>query len=103
MEPKPAAISAVGPSRPAEPPEPIVIAEASIFTGATRARSVPPVKCSAFTTVSVPWPSVSGASPYTSAPEINPPSAHTTGISHSPCGPMIWCATPPSVGTPGGV
>ena len=31
-EPKPAAMSAVGPSRPADPPEPIVMAEASIFT-----------------------------------------------------------------------
>ncbi len=63
MDPKPAAISAVGPSRPAEPPDPMVMAEASIFTGATRARSIPPVQCSAFTTVSVPCPSVSGANP----------------------------------------
>ena len=53
-------MSAVGPSRPAEPPEPIVIADAIIFTGATRARMVPPVQCRALTTVSVPWPSVSG-------------------------------------------
>ena len=42
-EPKPAAINAMGPSRPADPPEPIVIADASIFTGATRARSTEPV------------------------------------------------------------
>ncbi len=56
-------MSAVGPSRPADPPEPMVIAEASIFTGATRALIDPPVQCSAFTTVSVPWPSASGARP----------------------------------------
>jgi hypothetical protein len=37
-EPKPALICAVGPSRPAEPPEPMVIAEATIFTSGTRAR-----------------------------------------------------------------
>jgi hypothetical protein len=44
IEPKPAAISAAGPSRPADPPEPIVMAEATIFTGATRARIFPPVQ-----------------------------------------------------------
>ena len=41
-EPKPAAISAVGPSRPAEPPEPMVIADATIFTGGY-ARSHEPI------------------------------------------------------------
>ena len=56
-------ISAVGPSRPADPPEPMVIAEAIIFTGATRALMAPAVQCRALTTVSVPWPSVSGARP----------------------------------------
>ena len=43
-DPKPAVMSAVGPSRPADPPEPMVIAEASIFTGATRALIAPPVQ-----------------------------------------------------------
>ena len=62
-EPKPAVMRAVGPSRPADPPEPMVMAEASIFTGATRALIAPPVQWRAFTTVSVPWPSVSGARP----------------------------------------
>ena len=37
-EPKPALIWAVGPSRPPEPPDPIVIADATILTSETRAR-----------------------------------------------------------------
>ena len=38
-EPKPALICAVGPSRPPEPPEPMVRAEATIFTTTARKRS----------------------------------------------------------------
>jgi hypothetical protein len=38
IDPKPALICAVGPSRPADPPEPIVIAEATILTNDTRPR-----------------------------------------------------------------
>jgi hypothetical protein len=37
-EPKPAPIWAMGPSLPAEPPLPMVIAEANIFTSGTRLR-----------------------------------------------------------------
>ena len=35
-------MSAVGPSRPADPPEPMVSAEASVLSGGTRARMNPP-------------------------------------------------------------
>ncbi len=37
----PAVISATGPSRPAAPPDPMVMADATSFTGATRPRSSP--------------------------------------------------------------
>ena len=41
-DPIPALIKAVGPSRPAEPPEPMVMAEAISLTKGTRARMTPP-------------------------------------------------------------
>jgi hypothetical protein len=37
-EPMPALMRATGPSRPAAPPEPMVTAEATIFSGVTRGR-----------------------------------------------------------------
>ncbi len=40
-EPKPALICAVGPSRPPEPPEPIVSADATILTTIARTRIAP--------------------------------------------------------------
>ena len=41
FEPIPAPIWAIGPSRPAEPPVPIVTAADSIFTSGTRPRTLP--------------------------------------------------------------
>ena len=43
-EPMPDAINAVGPSRPAAPPEPMVIADATIFSRGTRPRMTPPAR-----------------------------------------------------------
>src|SRR5512143_3452481 len=40
-DPTPAAASAIGPSRPAEPPDPIVNAEAMSLIGVTRGRRIP--------------------------------------------------------------
>ncbi len=57
----PEAMSATGPSRPAAPPEPMVMAEATALMGATRARSAPPARWNARTAASVPCPSASGA------------------------------------------
>ena len=53
-EPKPLLICAVGPSRPAAPPDPIVIAEATSFTGITRSRVRPPFRWNASIAASVP-------------------------------------------------
>jgi hypothetical protein len=44
QEPTPPVINAIGPSRPATPPDPIVIADAMSFTSGTRARMKPSVR-----------------------------------------------------------
>ena len=80
VDPKPAPISATGPSRPALPPEPIVIAEATNFTRGMRRRMNPSLLWKLFIAASVPCPSASGASLKTSNPLINPPIVQTTGI-----------------------
>ena len=41
-EPTAAVMSAIGPSRPADPPDPMVMAEAMSLTGATRVLRAPP-------------------------------------------------------------
>jgi len=51
---KPAEICAVGPSRPADPPEPIVSALATIFTSTARKRIVRGSPCTASMASSVP-------------------------------------------------
>ena len=83
IEPNPALICAVGPSRPPEPPEPIVTAEATIFT--TTARSLIPrgLWWTASMAASVPWPSASGAHVKTMKPDIRPPSTTTSGIDYA--------------------
>ena len=61
-EPMPPEICAAGPSLPAAPPVPIVIAEAVSFTGMTRIRMRAPRLWKASITWSAPAPSASGAS-----------------------------------------
>ena len=60
-EPKPAEICAVGPSRPPDPPEPIVTALVMVFTRIARARIARGSVCTASIALSVPCPSASGA------------------------------------------
>jgi hypothetical protein len=81
-EPKPALICAVGPSRPPDPPEPIVSAEAMILTITARRRIPRGSWCTASMAASVPWPSASGATLKTKRPDSRPPSATTNGIAH---------------------
>ena len=61
-----AAICAVGPSLPPEPPEPMVIADAIILTGMARSRIPAGSVLIARIATSVPCPSVSGATRKTS-------------------------------------
>ena len=60
-EPMPAPTWATGPSCPALPPLPIVIAEVSALSAITRRRTTPFMRWKARMTLSVPWPSASGA------------------------------------------
>ena len=60
-EPMPPDICAAGPSLPAAPPLPMVIAEATSFTGMARRRMRPPCWWKASITWSAPAPSASGA------------------------------------------
>ena len=61
VEPSDAPTWTMGPSRPAEPPEPIVRAEARIFTTATRPGMHPPLRRTASMTSGIPWPFADGA------------------------------------------
>jgi hypothetical protein len=94
-EPKPAEICAVGPSRPAEPPEPIVSALETIFTSTTRARMARGSLCTASMALSVPWPSASGANLATIHAETNAPPVVIRGIAHQRGKPVLP-ASPPS-------
>ena len=60
-EPSAAPICTIGPSRPTDPPEPMVIAEASVLTETTRRRITPPPRATASITSGTPWPFVSAA------------------------------------------
>ena len=51
----------IGPSRPTEPPEPMVSAEAMILTTATRGRMRPPFSATASITSGTPCPRASRA------------------------------------------
>ena len=46
----------MGPSRPADPPLPIVTAEAIVLAIATRPRILPPASATALMTSGTPWP-----------------------------------------------
>ncbi len=60
-EPNAEPICTMGPSRPAEPPLPMVRAAARILKTDTRARIRPPSCATASMTSGTPWPLVSGA------------------------------------------
>ncbi len=73
----------IGPSRPTEPPVPIVRAEATDLTTITRARIRPPFSATASITSGTPWPLASLASHWVSpqAP-INPIAGSRSRIGH---------------------
>ena len=61
VDPSDAPTCTIGPSRPAEPPDPIVSAEDTIFTIATRPGMRPPLRRTASMTSGMPWPFALGA------------------------------------------
>ena len=60
-EPSAAPTWTIGPSRPAEPPDPMVSAEATSFTTATRPGIAPPLRRTASITSGIPCPFADGA------------------------------------------
>ncbi len=75
VDPKAEPICTMGPSRPTEPPVPIVIAEARALIRTRRVRITPPRKATASITSGTPWPLASLASRYTRGPTRSPPMA----------------------------
>ncbi len=78
----------MGPSRPTEPPVPMVNAEARDLTSTMRGRMNPPLVITAAITSGTPWPLASGAKREMSGPTIGPPRAgvmmmpgHCQGVS----------------------
>jgi hypothetical protein len=61
-------ICTMGPSRPTEPPLPMVIAEASALTIVTGGRMRPPFSATASMTSGTPWPRASRANRWMSGP-----------------------------------
>jgi hypothetical protein len=70
-----APIWTIGPSRPTEPPDPIVIADTSVFRPSTRRRIVPPCRATASMTSGTPGPRASRPKSVISVPTMRPPSA----------------------------
>lgn len=68
VEPSAEPICTIGPSRPTEPPEPMVSAEASVFTTATFGLIRPPRLATASITSGTPCPRASLAKRLTSGP-----------------------------------
>ncbi len=68
VEPSAAPICTMGPSRPTDPPPPMVNADASAFTTATRAGIFPPLRATATITSGTPCPRASRAKRCTSGP-----------------------------------
>ena len=73
-EPRAAPICTIGPSRPTEPPVPIVRADAAVFTRATRGRIFPPFRAIDSMTSGTPCPRASAARKVTRGPTRSPPS-----------------------------
>lgn len=84
VEPSAEPICTIGPSRPTDPPDPMVSAEASDLTTATLALIRPPRWATASITSGTPWPRASLANRSTSGPYSSPP---TTGASSTKNGP----------------
>ena len=82
IDEKPAEIWAAGPSRPAEPPEPMVRALEIILTTTTRARMCRGSVWIASIALSVPWPLASGANLATISADTSAPAVVTSGSAH---------------------
>ncbi len=80
-EPNAEPICTMGPSRPTEPPVPIVTADASAFTATTRARIMPPRVATDAITSGTPWPRASGAKRRVRYVAITMPNIGTNGKS----------------------
>ena len=78
-EAKPALIWPVGPSRPPEPPDPMVRADATILTITARNRIPRGLWWTAEMAASVPWPSASGANRNTRIAPSSAPRPTTKG------------------------
>lgn len=74
----------MGPSRPTDPPEPMVRAEASDLTTATLALIRPPRWETASITSGTPWPRASLANRSTSGPYNSPPTTGATSTKNGP-------------------
>jgi len=72
-------ICTIGPSRPADPPEPIQIADARVFTTATRGRIMAPRRATAFITSGTPCPLASRANFIIKGATKSPPMAGIIG------------------------
>jgi hypothetical protein len=100
-EPKPAEICAVGPSRPADPPDPIVSALDTILTSTALTRMARGSVCTASIALSVPWPSASGANLATIQADTRAPPNVTSGMAHARWKP-VEPRSPPSPAAVGG-
>ena len=96
VDPSDAPTCTIGPSRPAEPPEPIVRAEATILTMATRPGMRPPFRRTASITSGMPWPFAEGAKRWMSGPYSRPAIAGESSRNshgahpHTPCDWPMW-------------
>lgn len=75
-----ALIWAVGPSRPPDPPDPMISEEATTLTSAARSRRPVGLWCTAAMAASVPWPLASGAMHATRMPATRAAPPVTAGI-----------------------
>ena len=94
VDPSDAPTCTIGPSRPAEPPEPIVRAEARIFTNATRPGIRPPFRRTASITSGMPWPFAEGAKRWMSGPYSRPAIAGERSKNSHGAQPHTPCACP---------
>jgi len=75
VEPMAEPICTIGPSRPTDPPEPMVTAEATVRTATVRDRMTPPRTAAASITSGTPCPLASRGNSVTRGPTIRPPRA----------------------------
>lgn len=88
-------ICTIGPSRPTDPPVPIVGPLASVLNSATRGRMTPPLRATAEMTSGTPCPCVSGAKRRVSQlTSSSSPAAGTATINHGTAEPITASSVP---------